>query len=141
MQFRYPRSFFKLLAVGFLLAVLPLISGLIANTVTIQHLSVQSQQAAFDAARIAHGSRQLAEITPALERAARQNLILDDNALREGYAALRNEFSAVIQQMQSMPVNTELRDLLHEMQALESAIFEQHQARPANAGLIGRQFR
>jgi two-component system sensor histidine kinase GlrK len=115
MQFRYPRSFFKLLAVGFFLAVLPLTAGLLAMTVAIQKLSTQSQQAVFDAARIAHGSRQLAEVLPTLERAARQNQILQDEALREGYANLREEFADIIAQMQRMPLDAEMRALLNRM--------------------------
>ncbi len=115
MQFRYPRSFFKLLAVGFFLAVLPLAAGLLAMTVAIQKLSTQSQQAVFDAARIAHGSRQLAEILPTLERAARQSLVLQDASLREGYERLREEFSDVIQHMQQLPLDTEMRQLLNQM--------------------------
>lgn len=115
MQFRYPRSFFKLLAVGFFLAVLPLTAGLLAMTVAIQKLSTQSQQAVFDAARIAHGSRQLAEILPTLERSARQNQILQDETLRAGYASLREDFAEVIAQMQRMPLDAEMRALLNRM--------------------------
>lgn len=115
MQFRYPRSFFKLLAVGFFLAVLPLTAGLLATTVAIQKLSTQSQQAVFDAARIAHGSRQLAEILPTLERAARQTQILQDAVLRAGYDDLREEFAEVIAQMQRMPLDGEMRALLNRM--------------------------
>ena len=115
MQFRYPRSFFKLLAVGFFLAVLPLTAGLLATTVAIQKLSSQSQQAVFDAARIAHGSRQLAEILPTLERAARQNQVLQDETLRIGYEVLREEFAEVIAQMQRMPLDAEMRALLTRM--------------------------
>jgi two-component system sensor histidine kinase GlrK len=115
MQFRYPRSFFKLLAVGFFLAVLPLTAGLLAMTVAIQQLSTQSQQAVFDAARIAHGSRQLAEVLPTLERSARQNQILQDETLRDGYASLREDFSQIIAQMQRMPLDAQMRALLNRM--------------------------
>ncbi|HEY1181025.1 MAG TPA: ATP-binding protein [Rhodocyclaceae bacterium] len=115
MQFRYPRSFFKLLAVGFFLAVLPLTAGLLAMTVAIQKLSTQSQQAVFDAARIAHGSRQLAEVLPTLERSARQNQILQDETLRAGYISLREEFAEIIAQMQQMPLDAEMRALLNSM--------------------------
>lgn len=115
MQFRYPRSFFKLLAVGFFLAVLPLTAGLLATTVAIQKLSTQSQQAVFDAARIAHGSRQLAEVLPTLERSARQNQILQDETLRAGYISLREDFAEIIAQMQRMPLDAEMRALLNSM--------------------------
>jgi two-component system sensor histidine kinase GlrK len=123
-QFRYPRSFFKLLAVGFFLAVLPLTAGLLATTVAIQKLSSQSQQAVFDAARIAHGSRQLAEILPTLERSARQNQVLQDETLRIGYVVLREEFAEVIAQMQRMPLDAEMRSLLTRMVEEEEEAFQ-----------------
>jgi two-component system sensor histidine kinase GlrK len=124
MQFRYPRSFFKLLAVGFFLAVLPLTAGLFAMTVAIQKLSTQSQQAVFDAARIAHGSRQLAEVLPTLERAARQSQVLQDESLRAGYERLREEFAEVIALMQDMPLDAEMRALLNRMVAEEAGAYE-----------------
>lgn len=123
MQFRYPRSFFKLLAVGFFLAVLPLAAGLLAMTVAIQKLSTQSQQAVFDAARIAHGSRQLAEILPTLERAARQSVVLQDASLREGYERLREEFADVITHMQQLPLDAEMRQLLNRMAEQEAEAY------------------
>jgi two-component system, NtrC family, sensor histidine kinase GlrK len=123
MQFRYPRSFFKLLAVGFFLAVLPLTAGLFAMTVAIQKLSTQSQQAVFDAARIAHGSRQLAEVLPTLERSARQNQILQDETLRAGYEGLREEFAEIIAQMQRMPLDADMRALLNRMVSQEEEAF------------------
>lgn len=124
MQFRYPRSFFKLLAVGFFLAVLPLTAGLLAMTVAIQQLSTQSQQAVFDAARISHGSRQLAELLPTLERAARQSQVLQDETLRAGYVGLREEFSRMIAHVQGMPLDAEMRSLLTRMAAQEEAAYQ-----------------
>lgn len=124
MQFRYPRSFFKLLAVAFFLAVLPLTAGLFAMTVAIQKLSTQSQQAVFDAARIAHGSRQLAEVLPTLERAARQSQVLQDESLRAGYERLREEFSEVIALMQAMPLDAEMRALLNRMVEEEAGAYQ-----------------
>lgn len=141
MQFRYPRSFFKLLGVGFVLAVLPLIVGLVANTLTIQHLAAQSQQAVFNAAQIAHGSRQLAEIIPGLERAARQSLILEDESLRQGYAALRQEFNVIVLRMVGMPLDADIRALLMQMADQEMATFAAHQARPAKPAQLGGLFR
>lgn len=59
MTIHYPKSFFKLLSVGFLLAVLPLIIGLLTNTVAIQRLATQSQRAIYDAARVTHAAREI----------------------------------------------------------------------------------
>lgn len=124
MQFRYPRSFFKLLTVGFFLAVLPLTAGLFAMTVAIQKLSTQSQQAVFDAARIAHSSRQLAEILPTLERSARQSQVLQDETLAAGYDSLREDFAEVIAQMRRMPLDAEMRTLLNRMVDEEAEAYQ-----------------
>ena len=45
MQIRYPKSFFKLLFIGFMLAVLPLLVGLFGNILAIERLAAQSQRA------------------------------------------------------------------------------------------------
>lgn len=140
MQLRYPRSFFKLLAVGFFLAVLPLIAGLIASTLTIQHLAAQSQQAVFDAARIAHASRQLSELIPTLERAARQSVVLNDPALREGYATLRQDFSTILSSLQSMPLDEEMRALLTTLVAREAEAFSLQQRKGVQSAALAGKF-
>ena len=89
---RYPKSFFKLLAAGFLLAVLPLVAGLLVNMVAIQRLAAQSQRAVYDAARVVHASRELSETAMSLERAALQGIVLQDTSMWESYLALHRRF-------------------------------------------------
>lgn len=89
---RYPKSFFKLLAAGFVLAVLPLVAGLLFNMVAIQRLANQSQRAVYEAARIVHATRELSETATALERAAQQGIVLQDDALWDSYLALHSRF-------------------------------------------------
>jgi two-component system sensor histidine kinase GlrK len=89
---RYPRSFFKLLAAGFMLAVLPLVAGLLVNMVAIQRLANQSQRAVYDAARVVHATRELNETATSLERAAQQGIVLQDESLWESYLDLHRHF-------------------------------------------------
>ncbi|MFY9326613.1 MAG: HAMP domain-containing sensor histidine kinase [Georgfuchsia sp.] len=89
---RYPKSFFKLLAAGFMLAVIPLVAGLLANMVAIQRLSNQSQRAVYEAARVVHATRELSETATSLERAAQQGIVLQDSALWESYLTLHHHF-------------------------------------------------
>jgi two-component system sensor histidine kinase GlrK len=92
MNIHYPKSFFKLLSAGFLLAVLPLIIGLLINTVAIQRLSTQSQRAVYDAARVTHAARELSETANSLERVAQQSVILKDPTLWKSYLTLHQRF-------------------------------------------------
>ena len=63
MQFklRYPRSFVKLLSIGFALVALPLLIGLIGIAVSIRKLAVQSQQTVYQAVQVTQASRSLQE--------------------------------------------------------------------------------
>ncbi|MBT9461875.1 MAG: HAMP domain-containing histidine kinase [Rugosibacter sp.] len=126
MTIHYPKSFFKLLSVGFLLAVLPLIIGLLINTVAIQRLATQSQRAIYDAARVTHAARELSETANSLERIAQQSVILKDEALWENYLTLHQRFIKVSQQLGQLPLEApmrqELSTLLQTEQRLYSAL-------------------
>lgn len=117
MQIRYPKSFFKLLLVGFVLAVLPLLVGLLGNILAVQRLATQSQRAVYDAARIAHASRELNDTAASLERAAQQSTVLRDAALWQVYSSLRLRFRDAGERLAHMPLEPEIRrtldDLLH----------------------------
>ena len=110
MQIRYPKSFFKLLLIGFVLAVLPLLVGLLGNILAVQRLAAQSQRAVYDAARIAHASRELNDTAASLERAAQQSIVLRDAALWQGYNSLRLRFRDAGERLTQMPLETEIRD-------------------------------
>lgn len=122
MHLRYPKSFFKLLSIGFLLAVAPLAMSLVMDTVAIGRLAAQSRQAVFDAARIAHGSRQLAEAVPSLERAALQGLVLRDAALWQGYGERHKEFTGHAAKLSQLPLDADTRRLLDKLVSDELAL-------------------
>ena len=82
---RKPKSFVKLILLGFALVGLPLIVALINSAFSIDRLANQSRKAVYQAAEIAHSSRALADEIANMERAVRQTHILGDTALLEGY--------------------------------------------------------
>lgn len=129
MQMRYPKSFFKLLLVGFALAVLPLLVGLLGNIVAVQRLATQSQRAVYDAARIAHASRELNDTAASLERAAQQSTVLRDAAFWQGYNSLRLRFRDAGERLERMPLETDIRkafdDLLREEATLHESLARQ----------------
>lgn len=109
MRLRYPKSFFELMLAGFLLAVLPLLLGLLANTVAIERLAAQSQRAVYDAARVAHATRDLSETATSLERAARQSAILRDESLWQGYLTLHGRFAEAGLRLAALPLPAPMR--------------------------------
>ncbi len=124
MQIKYPGSFFKLLFIGFLLAVLPLVFGLISDRVAIKRLAAQSQRAVYDAARIAHSSRELNDTAVSLERAAQQNAVLHDQVLWDAYREMSTRFVNAGARLASMPLEPEIRALLDDLLKREASIHE-----------------
>ena len=85
----YPRSFSKLLFVGFALVALPLMFALVNNAISIDQLGNQSQKAVYQAVQATQSSRKLAELIPQMERAAHQMIILGDRGLLDTYRVHR----------------------------------------------------
>lgn len=123
MQFYYPRSFLKLLAIGFTLVALPPVFALFNSAVSIDQLANRSQQAVHRAVLATQNSRRLAELLTAMERNARQMVILDDRALLEGYVLNRRQFLATAQEFTSLPVDTDQRQALDAVVRGEEAVF------------------
>ncbi len=115
----YPKSFFKLLAAGFLLAVLPLVAGLLANMVAIQRLANQSQRAVYDAARVVHAARELSENATALERAAQQGIVLQDPVMWDSYLALHRRFVEAGAKIGAISPDSSIRADLDSLMSLE----------------------
>ncbi len=143
MRLRYPKSFFKLLFAGFLLAVLPLVVGLLANTVAIQRLASQSQRAVYDAARVAHATRDLSETATSLERTAQQSAVLHDETLWQGYLALHTRFVEAGGRLAAlpleMPMRTELDTMLLHEQELSDALVKLG-PKPPQAAVLAKRY-
>jgi two-component system, NtrC family, sensor histidine kinase GlrK len=124
MRFYYPRSFFKLLVVGFALIALPLMIALINNAISIDQLGNQSQKAVYQAVQATQSSRKLAEVIPAMERAAHQMLILGDRSLLDTYRVHRKQFLATAAEFRTLPFDTEQRASLREIVVGEAQIYD-----------------
>ena len=95
----YPRSFLKFILLGFLLVSLPLVYALAELILSLERLQAQGQEAVQQAAQAGRASRQLFEQASTLERIVRQHLILEDSALLDDYARVRQEFRATAGQL------------------------------------------
>jgi two-component system, NtrC family, sensor histidine kinase GlrK len=102
----YPRSFLKFILLGFLLVSLPLLYALAELVLSLDRLSTQSRQEVLQAAQAGRASRLLFEQSTLLERLARQQIILEDPALLEDYARVRQEFRATTSQLAQLPMES-----------------------------------
>lgn len=122
----YPRSFLKLIAIGFLLVALPLIIALVSATLSIEQLADHSERAVYQAARVARDSRELVEELTIMERSIRQYAVLGDDALLDDYQAAREKFHAAARELQSLSLAPEHRlevtTLLKDEAAVHAAV-------------------
>jgi two-component system sensor histidine kinase GlrK len=119
----YPRSFLKFILLGFLLVSLPLIYALVEVILSLDRLASQAGTEVLQAAQAGRTSRLIFEHTSTLERIARQHLILDDSALLDDYAPVRQEFRQAAQQLGSLPLEEAQVSALNELTDLESRLF------------------
>jgi len=124
MRFYYPRSFLKLLFVGFTLIALPLMFALINNAISIDQLSNRSQKAVYQAVQATQSSRQLTELLTAMERSAHQMLILGDRSLLDTYAGNRKQFLETANEFTALPFDREQMQALGEIVRGEAQIYE-----------------
>jgi two-component system sensor histidine kinase GlrK len=101
----YPRSFLKLLLLALGLVALPLVLGLVSASFYVERLAEQSGVMVGQAAQSARGGRQVLEQVTAMERAARQYLILDDPTLIADYETVRAQFRKTTSELSLLPLD------------------------------------
>lgn len=121
---RYPRSFLKLLLVGLSLVALPLIVALITSAITVDQLANRSQTAVYRAVQATQSSRRLSELLTAMERSARQIVILDDRSLLGAYKLSRSQFEQTAAQFADLPFDAEQRADLSAIVETEQKVFD-----------------
>lgn len=123
MKFLYPRSFPRLLVVGFTLVALPLVFALVNNAISVDQLANRSQNAVYQAVQATQSGRRLAQTLTPLERAARQMVILDDRALLDSYILARRQFEQALKDLARLPFGEEQKGELDEIVVIESGVF------------------
>src|SRR5262245_784947 len=109
MRFWYPKSFFMLLVIGFAMVAGPLIVALLNNAVAVDRLAEQSQKAVYQAVQATQTSRAMADQITAMERAARQYLVISDQALLEAYDIGHQNFKETAAQFARFPLSRDQR--------------------------------
>ena len=87
-------SFRQTLLVAFLVIAALLGGAAVQALLALEHVAQKSRDAARDAVRLTESAQRLAERTVAMERSARQFLVLDDGLLRDRYQATWQEARA-----------------------------------------------
>ncbi len=90
-------SFRQLLFAAFILTTGILTATSVQALLTLEHLARLGRETAAQAITLTEQSQRLSERTLAMERSARQFLVLDDPVFRERYAAARDEATAALQ--------------------------------------------
>lgn len=118
----YPKSFLRLILLGFGLVSLPLVFALGNAAYNVQHLAELSERAVREAAVAARASREMQETLTGMERTLRQHLVLNDRGLIEHYRRLHEEFVRAMQEYAQLPLNDDHRAMLQAVQANERKI-------------------
>lgn len=120
----YPRSFLKLIFAGFSLVALPLIVVLIANAISVDQLATHSEKAVYQAVQATQNGRALMEQINAMERSARQYLILNDASVLEGFITAHKNFKDTARRLSSLPLDSAQRARVDELAATEQVLYE-----------------
>jgi two-component system sensor histidine kinase GlrK len=124
MHVRYPGSFLKLLLIGFGLVALPLLVALGDAYISLEKLMQRSEHSITHAVQITRDSRALGEQITALERLARQQLVLGDQGVLDAYGARRALFLASLGHLQSIAEDPTSIALLNNLSTHELAVSE-----------------
>ncbi|GIX46928.1 MAG: sensor histidine kinase [Candidatus Tectimicrobiota bacterium] len=117
-----PKSFVKLVLLGFCLVAFPLILGIVVATVAVDRLAERSQQAVYRAVVVTQGFRALYDQLLTMERHARQYQVLGDAELLDAYAAARARFRQTAANMANLPLAGAQQQQLQAMLAQEEAV-------------------
>ncbi|MBI3155087.1 MAG: histidine kinase [Burkholderiales bacterium] len=120
----YPKSFLRLILIGFGLVSLPLIFAAGNAAYNVQRLVEQSERAVREATVTARAGREILESLTGMERALRQYLVVGEQALLQDYRRLHGEFAQVAAEYARLPLDEGGRGKLLEVLGRERRLFE-----------------
>ena len=123
LQITYPKSFLKLLLVGFALVMLPLLVAFTNANITFGKLTKQSLFNMSQAVETTRASRILLEELAVMERSARQYFVLQDKLLLANYISAHQRFNKAINSLIALPISKPLSPNLIAFSKQESSLF------------------
>ena len=97
MKLHIPTSILQLTLIGFSVVTLPLIAALVFAVMQVDGLAGHGRQVIFDTAQAVQASRIVVEQVSAMERSARQFLVLRDTSFYQHYLDRRAEMDRAIE--------------------------------------------
>jgi two-component system sensor histidine kinase GlrK len=122
LRISYPNSFLKLLLIGFMLALLPLLLAFGNAMLYVDRLAEQSQSALTQAVKATRTSRVLIEQLNLMERSARQYFVLQDKLLLDNYQLAYDKFHDIVSEMSSISLGQDQRRALEKLARDASAL-------------------
>lgn len=122
----YPKSFLKLLLIGFSLVVLPFLLAFANATLFLQNITQQSRVAVTQAVQTTSGTRTLIEELTRMERVTRQYLVVGNADLLDNFATAHHDFSETARSLDHLPLDAQqhaaLRDIIRQLDQLAAQI-------------------
>lgn len=125
-----PKSLLKLILYGFGFVTLPLVLALGYTGLQIDQLAKRSQQVVYSGVQATQAGRVLAEQITAMERSARQYLLLNDPELLEVYAQNHRQFQQLLAQLRGLSEAPEQLQLVADLGELEAELHRQLMEQP-----------
>jgi two-component system sensor histidine kinase GlrK len=124
----YPKSFLRLILIGFGLVALPLVFALANAAFNVQSLAEQSERAVREAALATRASRQMQEALDGMERLLRQNSPPGERGSLDDYRRLREAFVRATGEYGALPLDADGRARLAAVLAREGRVHERLEA-------------
>jgi two-component system sensor histidine kinase GlrK len=119
----YPRSFLRLILVGWWLGALPLLVAIAFATISFNNIAARSADAVQQASLTARLGWELPEQINHMERSLRQYEVLRDRSLLDDYAAARREWQQSSEEFARIPLLVPLAGRIRAMLAAEEAAY------------------
>jgi two-component system, NtrC family, sensor histidine kinase GlrK len=124
----YPNSLIRLVVIGNILTLLPLMLAVGYAAITVERISAQSEMVAGEANRAGRLSWALPEDLRHMERTLRQYSLLHDRSLLDDYSAARDEWRRSMRMLAGIPLMASLSDRLNKMVTAEETAYRRFQA-------------
>ena len=123
LQITYPKSFLKVLLIGFALAIFPLLAAFISANVYFDALTKQSLFNMSQAVETTRASRILLEELAVMERSARQYFVLHDELLLTNYLNAHDRLNIALNTLSQLPITKPLQPELQQFSQQENNLF------------------
>jgi two-component system, NtrC family, sensor histidine kinase GlrK len=124
MPFYRPKSFLKLVLIGFALVMLPLIVAVVDAVIRLDRIKKQSQHTVTRAVWVLQGSRTLAEQATGMERYVKQFQVLGDESLFNAYVETHGKFQQVAHNLVAIIRDAAQEQQLAALTTKEQSLFE-----------------